>query len=91
MPWGRGFGWAWRSGYWPGYCRAYPWLPRRWWAGTYGPVYWTPEGPKLGEPTKEEELSALKVEREALKGDIESLNKALQELEERIKQLEASK
>ena len=44
MPRGRGFRW---SGYgWPGwgrgnptpYCRWYPWLPRGWWTGMYGPV-----------------------------------------------------
>ena len=54
-------------------------------------MYWTPEGPKLGEPTKEEELSALKAERDMLKEDIENMKKTLQEIEERIKQLEASK
>ena len=92
MPWGRGFGWrAWYRGYPHIYCRWFPWMPRWWWTGAYGPVYWTPEGPKLGELTKEEELSVLKTEREALKADIESLKKILQEINERISQLEASK
>ena len=35
-----GFGWFWR-------CRWFPWLPRWWWTGMYGPVQWTPQGPVL--------------------------------------------
>jgi len=37
---GFGFGWGWN-------CRWFPWLPRWWWTGMYGPVQWTPQGPVL--------------------------------------------
>ena len=29
------------------FCRFFPWLPRWWWSGMYGPVQWTPQGPVL--------------------------------------------
>ncbi len=28
-------------------CRVFPWLPRRWWSGSYGPVQWTEQGPQI--------------------------------------------
>lgn len=34
------------------YCRFFPWLPRRWWSGMYGPVQWTSQGPMLGSQTQ---------------------------------------
>jgi len=48
MPRGRGF-WGWGYG-WPGwgrgnpypFCRWFPWLPRWWWSGIWGPI--TPYG-----------------------------------------------
>lgn len=33
------------------YCRFFPWLPRRWWSGMYGPVQWTRQGPMLSSQT----------------------------------------
>ncbi|MFC1786554.1 hypothetical protein ACFLY8_00775 [Halobacteriota archaeon] len=27
-----------RSGFGLGFCRGFQWLPRRWWAGRYGPI-----------------------------------------------------
>jgi hypothetical protein len=30
-----------------GFCRWFPWMPRWWWSGMYGPVEWTPQGPVL--------------------------------------------
>ncbi|OYT62440.1 hypothetical protein B6U81_00835 [Thermoplasmatales archaeon ex4484_30] len=57
MPRGRGFGWFGYPGF-MGYgfgrgnpypfCRWFPWLPRWWWSGIYGPItpwtynYWHP-------------------------------------------------
>ncbi|NIQ06957.1 MAG: DUF5320 domain-containing protein [Candidatus Korarchaeota archaeon] len=29
------------------YCRFFPWLPRWWWSGMYGPYQWTSQGPTL--------------------------------------------
>ena len=50
--WGAGYGYA---AFWPGwgrgnpypFCRWFPWLPRWWWTGMYGPIVWTPQGPQL--------------------------------------------
>ena len=39
------FGWF-RGNPYP-FCRWFPWLPRWWWSGIYGPVQWTPRGPVL--------------------------------------------
>jgi len=42
MGFGRGFGIGFRSGIGMGnpypFCRNFPWLPRRWWTGMYGPM-----------------------------------------------------
>ena len=32
--------WLWR-------CRWFPWMPRWWWTGMYGPIEWTKNGPRL--------------------------------------------
>lgn len=43
-PWGRGWwrGWGWRGNPFP-FCRWFPWLPRWWWTGIYGPITpWMP-------------------------------------------------
>jgi len=42
--WAR-FGYPWSYAWWR--CRFFPWLPRWWWTGMYGPIEWTPEGPRL--------------------------------------------
>ena len=34
-----------------GFCRWFPWMPRWWWSGMYGPVEWTPQGPVLASQT----------------------------------------
>ena len=52
--WGAGWRFSY-SGFWPGwgrgnpypFCRWFPWLPRWWWTGMYGPVQWTSQGPQL--------------------------------------------
>ena len=41
------FGMRWFRGNPYPFCRWFPWLPRWWWAGIYGPVQWTPQGPVL--------------------------------------------
>jgi len=34
---GAGGGYGWPGNPYP-YCRYFPWLPRRWWSGIYGPI-----------------------------------------------------
>lgn len=34
-------------------CRWFPWLPRWWWTGMYGPVSYGPYGPQLAQPYAE--------------------------------------
>lgn len=34
------------------YCRFFPWLPRGWWSGMYGPVQRSPQGPTLSTQTQ---------------------------------------
>lgn len=34
-----------------GFCRWFPWMPRWWWTGNYGPIEWTPQGPVLASQT----------------------------------------
>jgi hypothetical protein len=33
------------------FCRWFPWMPRWWWSGMYGPVEWTSQGPVLASQT----------------------------------------
>ncbi len=42
--WGRG-SWGWPGNPYP-FCRQFPWLPRWWWSGMYGPI-----GPSTTMPT----------------------------------------
>ena len=46
--WAR-FGYPWSYAWWR--CRFFPWLPRWWWTGIYGPVVWTEFGPTIANYT----------------------------------------
>ena len=85
------YNWFWR-------CRWFPWLPRWWWTGMYGPVQWTPQGPILTQqPTSTQwtptftqqptqpinEIEALKQEKQILEQELKDIEKRLKELEER--------
>ena len=61
--------------YWlPGRCRWFPWLPRWWWSGMYGPV--TP----YATIPKEQEIAMLEDQARLLKQAIEQIKKRLDEL-----------
>jgi hypothetical protein len=79
MPYGIGpFGWF-MYPYW-GRCRWFPWLPRRWWTGIYGPItpytapYWMPP------ISKEDEIAMLEDEAKILEQELEFIRKRLEEL-----------
>ncbi|MCD6414033.1 MAG: DUF5320 domain-containing protein [Candidatus Diapherotrites archaeon] len=92
MPFGRGFGYgAGYGGGWSGRCWRYPWMPRGWASGAYGPFRWTSEGPEPIGTNTEEQVSVLKAEKQSLETEMEFMKKALSELEEKIKKLEESK
>ncbi len=90
-----GLGWGWR-------CRWFPWLPRWWWTGIYGPVRWTPQGPVLESQLEEGKEAGLgeapattfqvtpsaKDELEALKEERRMLEEELKFIERKIKELE---
>ncbi|MHC1567019.1 MAG: hypothetical protein ACXQT5_00945 [Candidatus Syntropharchaeia archaeon] len=42
MPFGFGRGWFGRGWWYGGRCWRFPWLPRWWWTGMYGPWYPAP-------------------------------------------------
>jgi len=78
------------------FCRFFPWLPRWWWSGMYGPVQWTPQGPVLASqqlPVQQtypyqtlpsaqraNELDALKQEKQALLNQLKYIEERLKEL-----------
>lgn len=64
--WGRG----WFRGNPFGFCRWFPWLPRWWWSGIYGPVQWTPVS----------EADALKQEKQMLLDELKYIEERLKEL-----------
>ncbi len=81
MPYGMG-PWSWFFGpysYWGwGRCRWFPWLPRRWWTGIYGPIapYWPPA------LSKEQELAMLEEEARLLEEGLTQIRRRLEELKE---------
>ena len=56
------------------FCRAFPWLPRRWWAE---PSFNWP----ASTPGYESEAAFLRAQAEALRGQLEAIEKRLEELE----------
>jgi len=86
------FGWI--SGNPSGFCRWFPWLPRGWWTGMYGPVKWTSQGPVLSsqqtEKTQGMTVTSMQPisEIEFLKRQKQMLEEELKYIEDRIKELE---
>ena len=67
--------WGW------GRCRWFPWLPRWWWTGLYGPMspYGTPYwwNPTM---TKEQEVAMLEDQASALERELEEVKRRIEEL-----------
>ena len=56
-------------------CRWFPWLPRRWWTGIYGPI-----SARAFSMSKEQETTLLTEQMNFLKQEIDQIKKRLQEL-----------
>lgn len=73
-PWGW-FAYSYRYPHWYwGRCRWFPWLPRWWWTGMYGPI--TPYAPI----PKEQEKAMLEDQAKQLEQTLEHIRKRLEEL-----------
>jgi hypothetical protein len=92
-----GFGYpAFGTGYYPfGFCRWFPWMPRWWWTGMYGPVQWTPQGPVIASQTAAQpsaqqiSVAPMQFQPQMTKEqEIQYLEQELQALEEEKKALE---
>ncbi len=96
---------GWSSYYWPWLnwwrCRWFPWLPRWWWTGIYGPLTWTPYGPSITSPWSATtsyipyyppfySVTPSK-EHEYLLEQKKALEDELKKIENRLKELEESK
>ncbi|MHA1742739.1 MAG: hypothetical protein ACTSV6_00645 [Candidatus Heimdallarchaeota archaeon] len=78
-----------------GFCRWFPWMPRWWWTGMYGPVEWTPQGPVLSQQTSaptqfqptqfQPQMTQPQMTREQ---EIQALEQEIKNLEEERKALE---
>jgi hypothetical protein len=87
MPRGRGRGgfsrgfWGWPGNPYP-FCRFFPWLPRRWWRGSYGPLTpWTTYGAPAS--PQDQELTGLEDRIKGLERTLEQISKRLDELKTR--------
>ncbi|RLI39742.1 hypothetical protein DRO69_13920 [Candidatus Bathyarchaeota archaeon] len=65
-----------------GRCRWFPWLPRWWWSGIYGPIT-----PYTAMP-KEQEIALLESQAKWLEQTLEQIRKRLEELHDDRKELE---
>jgi hypothetical protein len=59
-----------------GRCRWFPWLPRWWWTGMYGPM--TPYG--MPPQSKDDEIAMLEEEAKMAEQELERIRKRLEEL-----------
>jgi len=58
-------------------CRWFPWLPRWWWTGIYGPLTpftWQPTLPK------EQEIAFLEDQKKLIEKELSQINKRLEEI-----------
>jgi hypothetical protein len=79
---GRGYGRSYGLGFGPGfgpnpypYCRRFPWLPRWWWAGSYG--YYQPYAIN----SRDDEIVLLGNQARLLEESLEQIRRRLEELE----------
>ena len=68
MGWFSGYPWLWWR------CRWFPWLPRWWWTGIYGPI-----APYVSLP-KEQEIALLENQKKLMEEALKEIKKKLEEL-----------
>ncbi|MGC8913730.1 MAG: hypothetical protein ACP5LE_07405 [Thermoplasmata archaeon] len=80
-------------GYPYGTCRWFPWLPRWWWSGMYGPVTWSSSGPVLSSQvgSREEEIAILENELTAMESEKKGIEEAINATRKRIEELKTQK
>ena len=95
---GRGFRWMYYATGMPGWmrynasygnywqCWRFPWLPRGWWTGIYGPVQWTSQGPQIVSDTQGMQAQ-LQEQARAIEQEIANLQNELAEIRKRIEEL----
>ncbi|MCD6478533.1 MAG: DUF5320 domain-containing protein [Candidatus Diapherotrites archaeon] len=95
---GRGFRWMYYATGMPGWmrysggygnywrCWRFPWLPRGWWTGIYGPVQWTPQGPQIVSDNQSMQAQ-LEEQAKAIEQEIANLQNELAEIRKRIEEL----
>jgi len=66
--------------YWFWRCRWFPWLPRWWWMGIYGPLTPHISLPAYARLPKEQELVILEGQRKILEEALSQINKRMEEL-----------
>ncbi|MGB9866692.1 MAG: DUF5320 domain-containing protein [Bacillota bacterium] len=76
--------WGW-WGTWGGYCRLYPWLPRRWWAYLGVQLPGATPAPWWPWVAGTREADFLKRQAELLKGELEQVQNRLAQLESQTK------
>ncbi|MGC8940458.1 MAG: hypothetical protein ACP5JY_00240 [Candidatus Nanoarchaeia archaeon] len=80
-----------------GFCRWFPWMPRWWWSGIYGPVSWTPQEPVLAsqtatQPSVQTPVTPIQFQPQMTKEqEIQFLEQEIKALEEDKKALEEDK
>jgi len=85
---GRGL-WGWPGNPF-GFCRWFPWMPRWWWSGMYGPVEWTSQGPVLASQTTQPSAQQIPVTPMQFQPQM-TKEQEIQYLEQEIKALEEEK
>jgi hypothetical protein len=73
-----------------GFCRWFPWMPRWWWTGAYGPVQWTPQGPVLASQTNQPSTQQIPVAPMQFQPQM-TKEQEIQYLEQELKALEEEK
>jgi len=72
------------------FCRWFPWLPRWWWSGAYGPIEWTPQGPVLASQTTQPSAQQIPVAPMQFQPQM-TKEQEIQYLEQELKALEEEK
>ena len=71
--WSPHVNWFWR-------CRWFPWLPRWWWTGIYGPMTPYTISPPYAPLPKEQETAVLEDQKKLLEETLNRINSRLEEL-----------